>query len=455
MDRPVRLPWWFLVANLSLTATALWLGIKIGERLAFPSGLAGELPRAQLDALAIVHREIARSHVDPQDQETLLEAAIAGMVQSLDPYSRYVPPAEAAAYEEQNSGAYVKIGADFRALGDEVVLWFPLAGGPAERAGLHPGDVLLAVDGVALTAPGMRENYVARVRGEAGAPVTLRLRRGDREFDAPIARGEVHRPCVAWTHRLPGEDALGYLLVTDFQPDAADEALAAIDGLLRDGPLRGLVVDLRGNGGGSLLACVDLANAFVPDGLIVSQTRRDSEVVERLEAKPERCRFPTLPVVVLVDAESASASEVFAGALQDRGRAVVVGERTHGKGCVNTIYAWEERDFRLKLTTGRYRTPNGRDIERRLHRANGDGAASADSDAGGIAPDVAAALLAPQRQTARAALRAPEPPAAHREACAQLAQQRGLRPPTPPRADDDAQLAAAVTTLRARAATPK
>lgn len=454
MDRPARLPWWFLVANWSLTAAALWLGIQIGERLAFPSGLAGELPRAQLDALAIVHREIARSHVDPQDQEALLEAAIAGMVQSLDPYSRYVPPADAAAYEEQNSGAYVGIGADFRALGDEVVLWFPLAGGPADRAGLQPGDVLLAVDGVPMTAPGMRENYVARVRGEAGATVTLRLRRGDRDFDAPIARGEVHRSCVAWAHRLPGEDALGYLCVTDFQPDAADEALAAIDGLLREGPLRGLVVDLRGNGGGSLLACVDLANAFVPDGLIVSQTRRDSEVVERFEAKPERCRFPTLPVVVLVDAESASASEVFAGALQDRGRAVVVGERTHGKGCVNTIYAWQDRDFRLKLTTGRYRTPNGRDIERRLRRDGGDEPAGA--DAGGIAPDVAAALPEAQRQSARAALRAPEPPAAHREACARLAQQRGLRPPTPPRAEDDAQLAAAVAALRARAAaTPK
>lgn len=454
MDQPARLPWWFLVANASLTAAALWLGIKIGERLAFPSGLAGELPRAQLDALAIVHREILRSHVDPQQREALLESAIEGMVRTLDPYSRYVPPADAAAYEEQNTGAYVGIGADFRTFGDDVVLFFPLAGGPAERAGLQPGDVLLAVDGVALSEPGMRDGYVARVRGEAGVTVTLRLRRGDRELDVAIERGEVHRPCVAWAHRLPGEDALGYLLLTDFQPDAAEEALAAIDGLLREGPLRGLVVDLRGNGGGSLLACVDLANAFVPDGLIVSQTRRDSEVVERFEAKPARCRFPSLPVVVLVDTESASASEVFAGALQDRGRAVVVGERTHGKGCVNTIYAWQDRDFRLKLTTGRYRTPNGRDIERRLRRAGADDeTAAATAEAGGIAPDVAAVLPPAQQQAARAALRAPEPPAAHRDASARLAQQRGLRSPTPPRAADDAQLAAAVAALRARATT--
>ena len=136
MDQPARLPWWFLVANASLTAAALWLGIKIGERLAFPSGLAGELPRAQLDALAIVHREILRSHVDPQQREALLESAIEGMVRTLDPYSRYVPPADAAAYEEQNSGAYVGIGADFRAVGDEIAHYLPSKVGPMVKAQL-------------------------------------------------------------------------------------------------------------------------------------------------------------------------------------------------------------------------------------------------------------------------------------------------------------------------------
>jgi carboxyl-terminal processing protease len=456
MDRPARLPWWFLIANWSLTAAALFLGVKIGERLAFPTGLVGELPKAQLEALAIVCREVRKSHVDPHDGDALLEAAIGGMVRALDPYSRYVPPAEVADYEEQNTGAYVGIGADFRPHGDDVVLRFPLAGGPADRAGLQPGDVLLAVDDVALATPELRARFAERVRGAAGTTVRLRLRRGDDEFEVALARGEVHRPCVAWAHRLPGEDALGYLHVTDFQPDAAEEAIAAIDALLADGPLRGLLIDLRGNGGGSLDACVELARAFVPSGLIVSQARRGSEVVERYEAKPERCRFPTVPIALLVDADSASASEVLAGALQDHGRAVVVGERTHGKGCVNTIYAWQDRPFRLKLTTGRYRTPNGRDIERRLRADDAGGdetAAAGDGDAaGGIAPDVAASLPAERRAPVRAALRQPEPPLAHRAAVAALCQGRGERAPAPPRAGDDPQLAAAIAALRARAA---
>jgi carboxyl-terminal processing protease len=456
MERRAPLPWWFFVANWVLVIAALWLGVGIGERMASPGGAVAALPRAELEALAIVHRQIVASHVDPQDPAELLQRAIDGMVRSLDPYSRYVPPREVAQYEERNSGAYVGIGADFRTLGDEVVLMFPLAGGTAERAGLQPGDVLLAVDDVELTTPALRERIAERVRGERGTPVRLRLRRGDATIDVALERAEVHRPCVAWAHRLPGEDGLGYLRLGDFQPDAADEVLAATDGLRRDGALRGLVLDLRGNGGGSLDACVALARAFVPDGLIVTQTRRDTEVVERFEAKAEECRLPSLPLVLLVDEGSASASEVLAGALQDHGRAVIVGERTHGKGCVNTVYSWKDRPFQLKLTTGRYRTPNGRDIERRMRRdADGGDETAAAAGSGGIAPDVPVALPAAARAAVLDALRAIEPPAAHRAAFAQMARRRGLAVPDPPRVDDDSQLAAAVATLRARAAAAK
>ena len=284
MERHAPLPWWFFVATWALVAAALFLGVKIGERLASPTGAVAALPPAELEALAIVHRQIVASHVEPQEPAALLQRAIDGMVRSLDPYSRYVPPAESAGYDEQNRGAYVGIGADFRTVGDELVLMFPLAGGPAEQAGMQPGDVLLAVDDVAMDTPELRAGVAERVRGELGTTVRLRLRRGDATLDLALARGEVHRPCVAWTHRLPGEDGLGYVYLGDFQPDAADEVLAAIDELQREGPLRGLVLDLRGNGGGSLDACVALARAFVPDGLIVAQTRREADVVERYEA---------------------------------------------------------------------------------------------------------------------------------------------------------------------------
>jgi len=134
MERHAPLPWWFFVANWVLVVAALWLGVVLGERRASPAGVVAALPRAELEALAIVHRQIVASHVDPQDPVALMQRAIDGMVRSLDPYSRYVPPAEAAGYEELNSGSYVGIGADFRTLGDEVVLMFPLADSAADDA---------------------------------------------------------------------------------------------------------------------------------------------------------------------------------------------------------------------------------------------------------------------------------------------------------------------------------
>jgi carboxyl-terminal processing protease len=184
----------------------------------------------------------------------------------------------------------------------------------------------------------------------------------------------------------------------------------------------------------------------VPSGLIVSQTRRDQVVVERHEADASACKHPHLPLALLVNQDSASASEVLAGALQDHGRATVVGVRTHGKACVNTVYTWKEMPFRLKLTTGRYRTPNGRDIERR-HKSRGAG--EGEDDAGGIAPDVEIALTNDQERTLLRAQRLSEPPPAHRAAYAALAARLGAPVPQPPTPAIDPQLARAIPSLRA------
>lgn len=449
MEQQPRLPLWFLVANWALIAGAFYMGVRLGERSEPPTKLVAALPQAQLEALAVVHREILQSHVDPHDGKELLEEAIKGMVASLDPYSRYVPPAEVASYEEDNTGHYEGIGADFGTHGDRVVLHFPLAGGPAELAGLQPGDQLLAVDGTGLDSPEARARVAELVRGQSGSEVRLRLQRGDNAFDVVLKRSDVQRPCVKWSHRIPGDDGLGYVHLTDFHPGACHQLLAAIDALQQPGPLRGLVLDLRWNGGGSLDECIAIARTFLPTGLIVSQTRRDSEVVERHEAKAELCRHPNLPLVLLVNERSASASEVLAGALQDHHRAVVVGQRTHGKAYVNTVYTWKGLPFRLKLTTGKYRTPNGRNIERRYHAQN-----PTDADAGGIAPDVPVPLTQKQQEAVFDVLRASEPPAAHREAFAALAARLEMRVPAPPQAATDPQLERAVAALRDRIAHP-
>jgi carboxyl-terminal processing protease len=445
MEQQSRLPLWFLVANWALIAGAFFLGVQLGQRSEPVARLVAALPQAQIEALAIVHREILQSHVDPQNAEALLENAIARMVADLDEYSRYVPPADVPRYEELNTGHYEGIGANFDTNDGRVVLHFPFAGGPADEAGLLPGDELLAVDGVRLAAAQPRVAVADLVRGPAGTSVRLQLRRGEATLDVDVERRDVQRPCVKWAHRVPGVDGFGYVQLTDFHPGAAAQLLAAIDALAAAAPLRGLVLDLRWNGGGSLEECISIARASVPSGLIVSQTRRDREIVERIEARPDECRFPTLPLAVLVNDDSASASEVLAGALQDHERAVIVGKRTHGKASVNTVYTWKGMPFRLKLTTGRYQTPDGRDIRRPKGAAPGT--------TGGIAPDVEADLTKPQELRALALQRELEPPARHREAFAALAPKLGVRVPTPPAAADDPQLDAALTALRGGRAT--
>ncbi len=442
MQQQPRLPLWFMVATLALIVAAFALGMRLG------GARTADLPQQQLAALAIVHKEILASHVDPQLPDRLLDKAISAMVAGLDPYSRYVPATDVTAYEERNTGHYEGIGADFDTHGEAVVLHFPLAGSPAESAGLLPGDELLAVDGVSLDTAESRGRVVDLVRGKAGTDVRLRLRRDGTTRDVVVRRGDVQRPCVKWASRLGADAQFGYVHLTDFYPDSAPQLFAAIDALRHEGPLLGLVLDLRGNGGGNLEECLAIARAFVRSGLIVTQFRRKDVEIERHEAKPETCRYPDLPLVVLVNEHSASASEVLAGALQDHGRAAVVGVRTHGKALVNTVYQWKGHDFRLKLTTGRYRTPNGRDIER--HHNAAEGAA----DSGGIAPDLAAPIDDAAKAAVYVALQQRECPVRHRAAFAAMAPRHGITVPGPPQPANDAQLAQAVTALQQRVAVP-
>ncbi|MCU0864491.1 MAG: S41 family peptidase [Planctomycetes bacterium] len=452
MEQQPRLPLWFLVVNWALIAAAFCLGLLLGGRR------LAELPEPQRSALELVHREILRSHVDAHDAAGLLDQAIAGMVNTLDPYSRYVPPSEVKRYEEANSGHYEGIGAQFGTHDDAVVLWYPLADSPAEAAGLLPGDLLLAVDDRTLDGPRSRAEVTELVRGPADTTVRLRVRRDGGERVIPVRRGDVQKACVKWAHRIDAEAGLGYVHLSDFHPAAARQLLAALAELQRGGPLRGLILDLRFDGGGSLDECIAIARAFLPGGRIVTQRRRD-QTVETHDAGIGTCAHPELPLVLLVNEHSASASEVLAGALQDHGRAAIIGTRTHGKACVNTVYTWKGLDLRLKLTTGRYLTPNGRDIERH-HRQppNGNGNGAAGADDGGIVPDVDVPVRPEQKALIASRLDADEPPAAFRERFVAVATRYGVTVPVPPSADGDPQLTQALTTLRERiagATTPK
>lgn len=450
MEQQPRLPLWFLAANLTLVVVAFWLGVALGKRRYV------ELPQPQAAALELVYDEIVKNHVEAQDGQVLLDRAITAMAGKLDEYSEYVPPREVAKYDERSTGRYEGVGMRQVLHGEEMVVYYPFPGGPAERAGVRPGDRLLAVDDqeLALLPKETREaRTVELVRGAADTDVRLRLQRDDDEVTLTIRRGPVQQPSVKWAHFADPEQGLGYLYVADFHRGVAAEVFAAIANLRTQGPLRGLVIDLRFDGGGSLDECVELARAFQPTGTIVSLRRRN-QVVETHAAEAAKCLYRDLPLVVLVNGQSASASEVFAGCLQDHHRAALVGARTYGKGVVNTVYSWPQ--FRLKLTTAHYFTPNGRNIEGHSlapgkHPANG-AAPTTPPPVGGIEPDVAVATTDEQLRALARTLGTFEPPATQLPAFSAVAEKLGIPVPRPPQAQDDEQLRQGLATLRERVA---
>ncbi|MBX3462186.1 MAG: S41 family peptidase [Planctomycetes bacterium] len=446
MQQQPRLPLWFLVANWAMVAAAFAAGVLLGGRQ------RGDLPEPQATALQLVHAEILRSHVDPHDGSELMDTAIAAMVRSLDPYSTYVPPREVRAYDERNTGQYEDVGMVMTQIGGRIVVHWPMPGGPAARAGIEPGDVLLAVDGRRLAdepEAGRQEAGLRLVRGPAGSEVELLLERRGAPLQRSVRRSEVQRDAVKWVHFADPDAGLGYLHLADFHRGSAAQVAESLRRLAAERPLRGLLLDLRFDGGGSLDECVALARFFLRSGTIVSQRRRGSEVVEVFEAGPETCQFPDLPLVLLVNEHSASASEVLAAALQDHGRAAIVGARTFGKGYVNTVYSWKNLDFRLKLTTAHYFTPNGRNLDGHHRNGQSDGDAAR---AGGITPDLVVELDETARRGVLRVLTQLEPPGAYLAAIRAAATEHGFAVPTPPTAADDPQLARALTVLRERAA---
>lgn len=440
MQQQPRLPLWFLVVNWVLILFAFVLGTYLGSQRSI------DLPDEQSSALEIVYAEVLRSHIEPPEGPELLERAIAGMVSGLDEYSRYIPPVDVPTYEERSSGNYEGIGAKIVTHDDAVVVHYPFPGGPAAEAGLRPGDLVIAVDGTSLDDPETRANVVQLVRGPANSSVKLRVLRDGAERVIEVPRGSVQRPCVKWTHMVDPDMGLGYLHLTDFHPTSATQVFDAITSLEKAGDLRGLILDLRYDGGGSLDQCLTIARAFIPSGIIATQMRRAGED-EVYSAQPDDCRWPELPLVVLVNEGSASASEVLSGALQDHDRAVIVGMRTHGKGYVNTVYSWKNHDFKLKLTTGSYRTPSGRNIERN-HSTH---TTPADEEKGGIIPDVKADATPEQRRIIITTLRsAIEPPRQFRDAYQAVADKYGFEVERPPQPAIDTQLAAAIEALKQR-----
>ncbi|CAN5298286.1 S41 family peptidase [soil metagenome] len=309
------------------------------------------------DVLGVVEQ----AYVVPVDNKKLIEAALAGMMSALDPHSNYLTPVGYGDLQERTSGEYSGVGLTITAEGGLVKVISPMDNSPAGRANVQAGDVISAIDGQ--NAAGMSVTDVSnKLRGAMGTSVTITfLRDGEEARDVVLTREVIKVESV--TGRLEGD--FGYLRISTFNENTGVELTNTINRLKTEKPgIKGFVLDLRNNGGGLLTAAIDVSDAFLERGEIVSQRGRKPEQIERYAAKPGDLTNG-LPLVVLINYGSASASEIVAGALKDHERATMVGLTSFGKGSVQTVIPLGGgRDGALSITTARYYTPSGASIQK-------------------------------------------------------------------------------------------
>jgi carboxyl-terminal processing protease len=323
---------------------------------------ASKVPLAEIRRYVDVYNAVKQAYVEPVDDRKLMQSAIKGLLLDLDPHSEYLSKSDAEAFDEETSGAYAGIGVEVQPQPDGTIkVVTPIDDTPAARAGIKSGDIITAVDGKPVANGSDDDNPL---RGAPGTKVRLTMVRLGvaKPFDVTVMRETIRVASVR--SRMP-EPGLGYIRVAAFQADTAADFEEALDRLQAQagGKLRGLVLDLRSNPGGLLVSAVQIADDLLDSGKIVSTRGRIAMSDSEFSATPGD-RLRGAPVVVLVDAGSASAAEVLAGALSDNHRARVVGSRTFGKGSVQTLLPLDNGDS-VKLTTARYYTPSGRSIQAR------------------------------------------------------------------------------------------
>jgi carboxyl-terminal processing protease len=361
------------------TRNVMWMAL--GASFGLSVGLAGgvladkgaslgkDLPWADAHMLAEVLDRVERDYVNPVDDHQLLQAAIKGMVSSLDPYSAYLDGDEYDELKISSSGEYSGVGIEVSMEDDQVVVVSPFEGSAAALAGIRTGDVIASIDGVPVNTTALADT-IGRMRGKEGTSIKVGiLRQGSTEpiiYTLKRSRVELHSVKA----ELP-EQGYGYLRIAEFSETTGEDTVRALRDLRKKNgaPLKGLVLDMRNNPGGVLEAAVAVADAFLDGGLIVSAKGRTPESKFEMNATPGD-ELNGAPIVVLVNGGSASAAEIVAGALKDHHRAKLMGRTTFGKGSVQTVMPLTG-DRAIKLTTSLYYTPSGVSINHR-----------------GIAPDI-------------------------------------------------------------------
>jgi carboxyl-terminal processing protease len=330
-----------------------------------------ELYRLFVDAL----EHVDRNYVKEVDRRELIEHAITGMLEELDPYSNFIPPTEFKQFNQATTGKFGGVGIQVRPKKQAepfLEVLSPVVGTPAYEAGILADDRIISVNGKNVEGMSQAE-VVENLTGEPGTPVTVSVKHAPYEepaIDITLTRaliniqsvlGEGHQPDDSWNYFIDAENKIAYIRITSFVQETAAELRRSLERIQADGA-KGIIIDLRDNPGGLLTSAIEICDMFLKEGIIVSTKGRNTQD-KSYTATPDEI-LPGIPMAILVNRWSASASEIVSACLQDHHRAVIIGERSFGKGSVQNVIELDDGKSALKLTTASYRRPSGKNIHR-------------------------------------------------------------------------------------------
>ncbi|WP_409270361.1 S41 family peptidase [Neobacillus sp. SCS-31] len=357
MKRPVFILLLVLVVVLASGITAF--ALSFGKETQ-PIVIGGNSEREEFEKLYRAYDTLKKGYYEDIDEDKVISGAINGMVQALDdPYSTYMDEKDAKEFQHSVSSSFEGIGAEIQEKDGYIMIVSPLKGSPAEKAGLKPKDIVLMVDGKSIQ--GMSSTQaVMLIRGEKGTKVELTIQRPGVEgtIKVPIIRDEIP---IETVHGEMVGDGIAKVQITTFSTHTSKELVDTLNGLQKEG-MKGLVLDLRQNPGGLLEQAVAISSMFVPEGKLLFKVEERNGMVKEYKSKNEG--NPDFPLVVLIDSGSASASEILAGAVKESAGVPLVGEKTFGKGTVQTVQDFPDGS-NVKFTTAKWLTPNGNWIHKK------------------------------------------------------------------------------------------
>lgn len=350
--------------------------------------MLAEIPSTRIDKNLTIYTDVMRqldiNYVDTLNYDDLIETSINQMLRKIDPYTMYIPKREDDELRRMTQGKYGGVGSLIMYRDSNVYVNELYEGMPAQQSGLLPGDRFVKVDG--MDCKGKNTQDVSnRLRGKPGTTIEIVVERDSQLITKEVTRRDIHLPAVGYATVL--HDSIGYIFFNEFTTNSAQEFLMALDSMVQNHGINRLIMDLRGNGGGLIDEAIQIVSYFVPKDTEVVATKGKVERTNRSYKTSTSPIFPDMPLVVLVNGQSASASEIVAGSLQDLKRATIVGERTFGKGLVQNIRPIAYGGH-LKVTTSKYYLPSGRCIQAIDYAERQRGHELHRDTAGGILPDI-------------------------------------------------------------------